>query len=150
MKSIFVSIYKGITNKSCAFININNSVISQQISTNLQNKIIDCNGLSKMIENDFLKKIPIIMQKFNIENKPKLKIISVADNFDNKIYIENKIKACKLIGIEYEHISFSDLCSFETIKKEIELSNKDKKVSGVILQLPLSEKLNPFSTELLN
>ena len=111
MKSIFVSIYKGITNKSCAFININNSVISQQISTNLQNKIIDCNGLSKMIENDFLIKIPIIMQKFNIENKPKLKIISVADNFDNKIYIENKIKACKLIGIEYEHISFSDLCS---------------------------------------
>ena len=103
-----------------------------------------------MIENDFLKKIPIIMQKFNVENKPKLKIISVADNFDNKIYIENKIKACKLIGIEYEHISFSDLCSFETIKKEIELSNKDKKVSGVILQLPLSEKLNPFSTELLN
>ena len=82
--------------------------------------------------------------------KPKLKIISVGNKIDNKIYIDNKIKACKLIGIDYEHKTFSDGTKLGTIEQEIKSSNNDKSVSGVILQLPLTEELTPYSTELLN
>jgi methylenetetrahydrofolate dehydrogenase (NADP+)/methenyltetrahydrofolate cyclohydrolase len=155
MKNKFLTKGKGIfMNNNCInninINNINNNNTIKNLSKNLKDKIIDCDGLSKMMENDFKKKIPLLMKKFNIENKPKLKIISVAENFDNKIYIENKIKACKLLGIDYEHKSFSENIKIDTIKKEIDLSNMDNKISGVILQLPLSEELNSYGTELLN
>jgi len=145
-------ITKELINQSCGkIINYNNIPKSKKLlPSHLLSKIINCQGLSKMIQNDFHLKIPIIMRKFSIPIKPKLKIISVGNKIDNKIYIDNKIKACKLIGIDYEHKTFSDGTKLGTIEQEIKSSNNDKSVSGVILQLPLTEELTPYSTELLN
>lgn len=142
---------KGLLNQSCGKI-INNSGPRsiKLLPGNLKSKIIDTKGLSEMMKNDFKKKIPIIMQNFNIEHRPKIKIISVGDKIDNKIYIDNKIKACSFIGIDYEHKSFSNKAKYEEISEEISFINKDKRVNGVILQLPLSKELDHFSTDLLN
>lgn len=127
-----------------------NSSKKDLIPIEYKKKIIDCSGLSKMLTNDFEKKIPLIMENFQIKNKPKLKMISVGDKIDNKIYIDNKIKACEKIGIDYEHKMFSGETKIEKIYSEILQSNNDNSVSGIILQLPLTDELNPYSDDLLN
>ena len=73
---------------------------------------------------------------------PKLAVIMVGDNPASKVYVKNKSKACKEIGIEYEEY----LLSKETKQKElidlIKKLNEDKTVNGILLQSPLPSHLD--------
>lgn len=81
---------------------------------------------------------------------PKLKIILVGDRPDSKLYVENKLKMCKLIGIESQLMLFpSNITKYE-ILQEIQNSNKDDSIHGIIIQLPLPENLMSFRTEILS
>ncbi|MBS0185268.1 MAG: bifunctional 5,10-methylenetetrahydrofolate dehydrogenase/5,10-methenyltetrahydrofolate cyclohydrolase [Proteobacteria bacterium] len=73
---------------------------------------------------------------------PSLSIIRVGENPSSALYVKNKLKIFKSLGlIAVEHwfddkISFSDLCS------KIQTLNKDSSVHGIIIQLPLPSHLN--------
>ncbi len=74
--------------------------------------------------------------------RPVLNIISIGDDSSSKLFIKNKKKAAKRIGIGINHYKFSQDVSEEEIIKKIEESNQDNLVSGIIVQLPLPKKLN--------
>jgi 5,10-methylene-tetrahydrofolate dehydrogenase/methenyl tetrahydrofolate cyclohydrolase len=80
---------------------------------------------------------------------PKLKVILVGDRPDSKLYVENKLKMCKTIGVEGELILFNSKTSKEEILEEIEKSNEDDSIHGIIVQLPLPDELNSSRTEIL-
>jgi methylenetetrahydrofolate dehydrogenase (NADP+) / methenyltetrahydrofolate cyclohydrolase len=81
---------------------------------------------------------------------PKLKVILVGDRPDSKLYVENKLKMCKLIGVESQLVHFPSNTTKSEILEEIEKSNKDDSVHGIIIQLPLPEDLNNYRTEILS
>jgi methylenetetrahydrofolate dehydrogenase (NADP+) / methenyltetrahydrofolate cyclohydrolase len=81
---------------------------------------------------------------------PKLKVILVGDRPDSKLYVENKLKMCKLIGVESQLVHFPSNTTKSEILEEIENSNKDDSVHGIIIQLPLPEDLNNYRTEILS
>jgi len=68
---------------------------------------------------------------------PTLKIILIGDRIDSQIYVENKIKIGNLLGVKtiLKHYD----CSIEedTVLKEIEQSNLDESIHGIIVQLPV-------------
>ena len=81
---------------------------------------------------------------------PKLAIIQVIGNPASNIYIRNKIKACKKVGIDVivYHINpnmfESNFAIFDNVVNTIDDLNNDKSVDGIIAQLPI-----PFKTDIL-
>ena len=81
---------------------------------------------------------------------PKLAIIQVIGNSASNIYIRNKIKACKKVGIDVivYHINpnmfESNFAIFDNVVNTIDDLNNDKSIDGIIAQLPI-----PFKTDIL-
>ena len=67
----------------------------------------------------------------------KLAIILVGDNEASKIYIRNKEKACKNVGIEVEKYLLDENTSEEYLIDLIIKLNGDASVTGIILQSPV-------------
>ena len=98
-------------------------------------KIIDGKKISGEIKEELKKKVE------ELKVKPTLVVISVGDNPASKVYVGQKEKCANYIGFNYEHKHFDSISDDELIKV-IEKFNKDKKVNGMIVQLPLPEGMD--------
>lgn len=75
--------------------------------------------------------------------KPSLVILQVGDDAASASYIKAKMDACKRVGILCEHRVYSVKIGVQQLLEEVNELNKDKNVSGFILQLPLPDHLWP-------
>ena len=98
-------------------------------------KIIDGNEIKKQKMLEYAKQIK------NIPEKLKLVVIQVGNDSASNAYIKNKEKACKEVGILFEHIKYNDATEEKLIRK-IEELNDDKNVTGILVQLPLPDTIN--------
>lgn len=71
----------------------------------------------------------------------KLVVIQVGNNEASNVYIKNKKALCNKVGIEFEHIKYEKIEEEDLISKIKELNN-DKKVTGILVQLPLPKNIN--------
>lgn len=76
------------------------------------------------------------------ERKPCLAVIIVGDHPPSVIYVNRKIQACKETGIQSVRIALPLDISEENLITEIETLNRDPKVNGILLQLPLPKQIN--------
>lgn len=74
--------------------------------------------------------------------KPNLTIIQVGDRPDSSAYVRSKLKAARSANIDSRLLKFDADMSEETLLEEIERLNKDPKVHGVLIQLPLPKHIN--------
>jgi methylenetetrahydrofolate dehydrogenase (NADP+)/methenyltetrahydrofolate cyclohydrolase len=74
--------------------------------------------------------------------KPVLAIIQVGDNVESNVYIKQKKLFGERIGAVVNHIRLPKNISFPKIEKEIKKLNSDRKVHGIIIQLPIPENLD--------
>lgn len=89
----------------------------------------------------FLKeKVSKYIQATNL--KPSLTIINASNDSSSKLYIKNKIKLCKEIGIAVELLEYPETISTEELEKIINILNKDDSITAIILQLPLYKHLD--------
>jgi len=103
-------------------------------------KILDGKKTSEKILSDLKKET----QKLNL----KLAVVLVGENPASLLYIEQKKKACEKIGVSFELFKFHQKISTSTLKKKVTEIVKRPDVSGLIIQLPLPEKIN--TQEILN
>lgn len=68
---------------------------------------------------------------------PILAVITIGDDEASKVYVENKRKACELVGMSMMHFDYADVVKENVVIRKIKELNKDKTVNGIILQLPL-------------
>ena len=68
-----------------------------------------------------------------IEKEHKL----LKDNPASEIYVKNKIKACETAGIYSRTIKLDENVTEKDLIEEIEKLNKDDKIDGILVQLPL-------------
>lgn len=73
--------------------------------------------------------------------KPSLAIILAGDNPSSRIYVNNKIKTAKHIGIEAKLFEFSEN-EQEKCLQTIQRLNKDSSVHGIIVQYPVYDTWN--------
>jgi methylenetetrahydrofolate dehydrogenase (NADP+)/methenyltetrahydrofolate cyclohydrolase len=74
---------------------------------------------------------------------PGLAVVMVGENAASKIYVRNKIKACREIGIRSEEHLLSADSSQEAVLALIDRLNADAGVHGILVQLPLPAQLAP-------
>ena len=102
--------------------------------------IIDGKKIAETLRQKLKKEI--IQIKSSFKSVPGLSVILIGEDPASKIYVKNKEKFSKEIGINSEVIKYPEnIEEKEVLSKIIEL-NKNKKVSGILVQLPLPKHIN--------
>ena len=102
--------------------------------------IIDGKKIAETLRQKLKKEI--IQIKSSFKSVPGLTVILIGEDPASKIYVKNKEKFSKEIGINSEVIKYPEnIEEKEVLSKIIEL-NKNKKVSGILVQLPLPKHIN--------
>ncbi|MDH3278811.1 MAG: bifunctional 5,10-methylenetetrahydrofolate dehydrogenase/5,10-methenyltetrahydrofolate cyclohydrolase [Nitrosopumilus sp.] len=93
---------------------------------------------------DRVKKAAVELKSQGIS--PCLATILIGDNPASATYVRNKHLACEEVGIATKDYKLdSDITQME-LNKIIDSLNTDNSVHGILVQLPLSEQLDEFTT----
>lgn len=103
-------------------------------------QILDGKGLAKKIKSQL--KVKIQKELTTKKRPPGLAVLMVGDNPASAVYVRNKEKACKAVGINSFGNHFPSQTSQEELKEVIENLNKDQSVDGILVQLPLPSHLD--------
>ena len=82
--------------------------------------------------------------------RPGLAVIIVGHDPASEVYVRNKHKACEELGIYSEVIEMPEESTKEEILARIDSLNKDRKIHGILVQLPLPKALRPAEAEILD
>ena len=102
--------------------------------------IIDGKKTAAELREELKKKITKLKSTFNAV--PGLTVILVGEDPASKIYVKNKEKFAKEIGINSEVIKYPENVEEKVVLDKIKELNKDKKVSGILVQLPLPRQID--------
>ena len=102
--------------------------------------IIDGKEIKKQILDELKEEVS------KLEIKPSLVVIQVGDNDASNVYIKQKAKMADYVGYDYKHIKLSEDITTEEVIEIIDGLNNDKKINGVMVQMPLR---NHIDTELV-
>ena len=102
--------------------------------------IIDGKKEAEVLREEIKKEIISIKNKTN--KSPTLTVILVGDFAPSQIYVKNKEKISKEVGINSNVIKYPKDVSEEEILKKIKELNNDKNVSGILVQLPLPDQIS--------
>ena len=102
--------------------------------------IIDGKKEAEVLREEIKKEIISIKNKTN--KSPALTVILVGDFAPSQIYVKNKEKISKEVGINSNVIKYPKDVSEEEILKKIKELNNDKNVSGILVQLPLPDQIS--------
>ena len=71
-----------------------------------------------------------------------LAVILVGDDPASQVYVRNKSKACEELGILSETLRLPQESTQEALEAEIERLNRDDRIDGILVQLPLPRHLD--------
>ena len=102
--------------------------------------IIDGKKEAEILRQEIKKEIESLK---SIDNKvPGLTVILIGDFAPSQIYVKNKEKSAKEVGINSNVVRYSKEVTEEEVLKKIEDLNNDIDVSGILVQLPLPPQIN--------
>ncbi len=71
-----------------------------------------------------------------------LAVVIVGNNPASQVYVRNKMKACENVGFYSENIELDENISEEELLQEINKLNKNDRINGILVQLPLPSHIN--------
>ncbi len=99
-------------------------------------KIIDGKKIASRILTNLQSSI------LNLKTKPKFAVIYVGSDKPSKTYIMRKREAAKKVGIDFELRQYPTKITNKQLTAELNKIQKDKTLSGLIIQLPIPKHLN--------
>jgi len=102
--------------------------------------IIDGKKTAADLRSNLKNEVDNLKKKFN--RVPGLTVILIGEYAPSKIYVRNKEKSAVEIGLKSEIIKYPDTVDEKTVLEKISELNKDKNVSGILVQLPLPKHIN--------
>ena len=71
-----------------------------------------------------------------------LAVVIVGNNPASQVYVRNKMKACENVGFYSENIELDENISEEELLQKIDKLNKNDRINGILVQLPLPLHIN--------
>jgi len=102
--------------------------------------ILDGKKEAALLREEIKKEILEIKKKVN--KSPSLSVILIGDFVPSQIYVKNKERNCKEVGINSEIIKYPKEVKESEILKKIEELNNNDSISGILVQLPLPAHIN--------
>lgn len=108
------------------------------ISTTINGKLI-----AEQLRLEIADKVRTLQHNSHIT--PGLAVILVGNHPASTLYVKHKITACKEVGINLFEYNLPETTSEKMLINKIELLNRDHKVHGILVQLPLPKSINPIN-----
>ena len=102
--------------------------------------IINGKRVAAELREELKKKVADLKSKHNAV--PGLTVILVGEDAPSKIYVRNKEKSAIEVGINSEVIKYPASLEEKILLDKIKELNKNKKVSGILVQLPLPKHID--------
>jgi|TARA_B110000495_G_C22932780_1_gene545364 methylenetetrahydrofolate dehydrogenase (NADP+)/methenyltetrahydrofolate cyclohydrolase len=102
--------------------------------------ILDGKKEATLLREEIKKEVFFLKKKHN--KIPSLAVILIGDFAPSQIYVRNKEKNSKEVGINTEIIKYPKNISEKEVLEKIEKLNNDKNTSGILVQLPLPAQIN--------
>ena len=103
-------------------------------------KIISGTEIAKQIREELKKEIAELKEKRNLI--PGLATILVGSDPPSQVYVSSKVKTCEALGIYSERHDLPAETDEPTLLGLIDRLNKDPKIHGILVQLPLPKHIN--------
>lgn len=103
-------------------------------------KIISGTEIAKQIRAELKEEVDNLRAKHNII--PGLVTVLVGDDPASKVYVGQKEKACKELGIYSERIDVAANTTESELLALIDRLNRDPKINGILVQLPLPKHID--------
>ena len=94
----------------------------------------------KKVKLEILKDLKEQVEK--IDRKLGLAVIQIGEDPASCVYVRNKEKMASELGYDFMHIKLEEDIREDQVLNIIDLLNKDDKVDGVLVQMPISKHLN--------
>ncbi len=107
-------------------------------------RLIDCKSIREEMLTEAREKLAAIPETL------KLAIVHVGNDPASEVYVRNKIKTAESVGIDTQVFRNPDCIDFETLKNTLLYLSCNSEYTGIILQLPLPDRLKQYDQELLN
>jgi methylenetetrahydrofolate dehydrogenase (NADP+)/methenyltetrahydrofolate cyclohydrolase len=107
---------------------------------NMAAKIIDGKSLAANFKEDIKREVRELKERH--KEIPLLTAIQVGENPASRVYVKNQRESCEEVGIDYQLQELPEATSQEELLKFVEKLNRDDKVNGIILEMPLPPKIN--------
>ncbi len=107
--------------------------------------IIDGKAIAKSLNKETKKDVSLFTQTYG--RAPSLAVILVGENPASQIYVRNKAKMAKKLGIESHIYTLEETVSEKELTTLIETLNQNEKIDGILVQLPLAEHINSASVQ---
>ena len=111
-------------------------------------RILEGKVFAGQFKEDARKRAAALKEKYGVQ--PGLAVIIVGHDPASEVYVRNKHKACEELGIYSEVIEMPEESTKEEILARIDSLNKDRKIHGILVQLPLPKALRPVEAEILD
>ena len=102
--------------------------------------IIDGKKEAQLLREEIKKEIDTIKSKNN--KVPGLTVILIGDFAPSQLYVKNKEKNAKEVGINSEVVRYSKEVTEQEVLNKIKELNDNDAVSGILVQLPLPPQIN--------
>ena len=98
----------------------------------------------KLVTSEVRKQTALEIAKFKEETGtiPGLAVILVGNDPASAVYVRNKHKGCMEVGINSYEITMPEETTEEELLMQIDKLNKDEKVHGILVQLPLPKHIS--------
>lgn len=110
-------------------------------------KLLEGKVFAAKLREEAGQKAAELKEKYGIT--PGLAVIIVGENPASQVYVRNKHKACTELGFYSEGVELPEDTTREQLLAEIDRLNKDEKIHGILVQLPLPKALQPYESEVL-
>jgi methylenetetrahydrofolate dehydrogenase (NADP+)/methenyltetrahydrofolate cyclohydrolase len=102
--------------------------------------IISGKDIARQIREELIQEIAELKEKHNVV--PGLATVLVGDDPASQVYVGSKEKTCQAMGIYSERYDMPESTDEATILSLIDRLNKDSKINGILIQLPLPKHIN--------
>ena len=101
--------------------------------------IIDGKAISEQLRDKLREEVADLSER---GAKPCLAVIIVGEDPASKVYVRNKERACKQLGMDSILLRLPESTTQEELLGEVRRLNADRAVNGVLVQLPLPAHLD--------
>ena len=102
--------------------------------------LIDGKKVAADLRADLKKKVAELKSNYNAV--PGLTVVLVGEDSPSKIYVKNKEKFAKEVGMNSEVIRYPENVEEKVLLNKIKELNNNDKVSGILVQLPLPKHID--------
>lgn len=102
-------------------------------------KIIDGKAVSAAVKGQVKEETARLKEQGIV---PGLAVVIVGDDPASRVYVNNKKKACELVGFHSEEYALGAETTQEELMALVEKLNKDDSINGILVQLPLPKHLD--------